>query len=53
MLGHVMPSFPHTLIGLGPFADQGCKIIFDKTSVTVFDPNCHPILNGWQDIGGP
>jgi len=21
MLGHVMPSFPHTLIGLGPFAD--------------------------------
>jgi len=21
MSGHVMPSFPHTLIGLGPFAD--------------------------------
>jgi hypothetical protein len=23
MSGHVMSSFPHTLIGLGPFADQG------------------------------
>jgi len=31
MSGHVMPSFPHTLIGLGPFADQGCQIIFTKT----------------------
>ena len=28
MSGHVMPSFPHTLIGLGPFADEGCHIIF-------------------------
>jgi hypothetical protein len=46
MLGHVMPSFPHTLIGPGPFANQGCKIIFDKNSVTVFHPNGHPILKG-------
>ena len=23
-----MPAFPHTLIGLGPFADLGCKIVF-------------------------
>jgi hypothetical protein len=53
MPGHVMPSFPHTLIGLGPFADQGCKIVFNKTSVTVCHPNGHPILNGWQDIDGP
>jgi hypothetical protein len=21
---HVIPSFPHTLVGLGPFANQGC-----------------------------
>jgi hypothetical protein len=26
MQGHVMPSFPHTLIGLGPFANLGCQI---------------------------
>jgi hypothetical protein len=53
MWGHVMPSFPHTLIGLGPFANQGCKIIFDKTLVTVFHPDGHPILNGWWDLDGP
>jgi len=53
MLGHVMPSFPHTLIGLGPFADIGCKIIFTKTSVTVYHPDGHPILSGWRDETGP
>jgi hypothetical protein len=53
MLGHVMPSFPHTLVGLGPFVNQGCKIVFDKTSVTIYHSDGHPILNGWQDINGP
>ena len=48
MSGHVMPSFPHTLIGLGPFADQGCNIVFTKTAVTVYHPNGHPILSGWH-----
>ncbi len=46
MAGHVMPSFSHTLIGLGPFADQGCKIVFDTTLVTVYHPDGHPILSG-------
>ncbi len=53
MEGHVMPSFPHTLIGLGPFAYQGCKIVFDKTLITVYHPDGHPILSGWRDTGGP
>jgi hypothetical protein len=53
MSGHVMPSFPHTLINLGPFANQGSKIVFDKTSVTVFHPNGHPILKGWCNLEGP
>ncbi len=48
-----MPSFPHTLIGLGPFANQGFKIVFNKTSVTVFHPDGHPILKGWQDLDDP
>jgi hypothetical protein len=26
--GHVMPNLPHTLIGLGPFANQDCMIVF-------------------------
>jgi hypothetical protein len=53
MSSYVMPSFTHTLIGLGPFANQGCKIVFNKTLVTVFHPNCHPILKGWRDLDGP
>jgi hypothetical protein len=48
-----MPAFPHTLIGLGPFADLGCKIVFTKTSVTVYHPDGYPILLGWQDETGP
>ncbi len=52
MSGHAIPSFPHTLIGLGPFANQGCKIVFDKTSVTVFHPGGDSILKGWWDLDG-
>jgi hypothetical protein len=47
-----MPSFPHSLIGWGPFTNQDCKIVFDKKSVTVFHPNGHPILKGWHDLDG-
>jgi len=53
IMGHVMPAFPHTLIGLGPFADLGCKIVFIKSSVTVFHPDGHPLLSGWRDETGP
>jgi hypothetical protein len=53
MLGHVLPSFPNSLIGLRPFANKGCKIIFDKTMVTVFHPNGHSILEGWHKHEGP
>jgi hypothetical protein len=52
LLGHVMPNFPHTLIGLGPFANQDCTIVFTKTAVTVYHPDGHPILSGWQDETG-
>ncbi len=53
MTGHVMPAFPHTLIDLGPFADLDCKIVFTKTSVTVYHPDGHPLLSGWRDQTGP
>jgi hypothetical protein len=53
MPGHVMPSFfPRTLIGLGPFTDQGCNIVFTKTAVTVYHPDGHPILSDWLDETG-
>jgi hypothetical protein len=51
--GHVMLNFPHTLIGLGPFANQDCMIVFTQTAVTVYHPDGHPILSGWQDDTGP
>jgi hypothetical protein len=51
--GHVMSSFPHTLIGWGPFADLGCAIMFTKTGVTVVDPAGRCILKGWQERDGP
>jgi hypothetical protein len=50
--GHVMPNFPHTLICLGPFANQDCTIVFAKMAVTVYHPDGHPILSGWQDETG-
>ena len=46
LLGHFMPNFPHTLIGLGRFANQDCTIIFTQTTVTVYHPDGHPILSG-------
>ena len=51
--GHVMPNFPYTLIGLGPFASHDCTIVFTQTAVTVYHPDGHPILSGWQDETGP
>jgi hypothetical protein len=53
MSGHVMPSFPHTNIGLGTFADQGCTIAFTATTVTVYHPDGHPVLAGWREQTGP
>jgi hypothetical protein len=52
MQGHVMPSFPHTLIGLGPFAILGCQIVFTKTAVSV-NLDGHTILKGWREVDSP
>jgi hypothetical protein len=52
MQGHVMPSFPHTLVGLGPFADQGCQIIFTNKDVSVCNPQGVCILKGWREETG-
>jgi hypothetical protein len=53
MSGHIMPSFPHSLIDLGPFTNQGCKIVFDKAMLTIFHPDGHSILKGWRKLEGP
>jgi hypothetical protein len=52
MQGHVMPSFPHTLVGLRPFADQGCQIVFTNKDVSVLNPQGICILKGWREEQG-
>jgi len=52
MQGHAMPSFPHTLVGLGPFANQGCQIIFTNKDVSVRNPQGVCILKGWREETG-
>jgi hypothetical protein len=53
MRGHVMPSLPHTLIGLGLFVNLNCQILFIKMAVLVFHPDGHSILEGWRKQDGP
>jgi hypothetical protein len=53
MQGHVMPSSPHTLIGLGPFANLGCQILFTKTAVSIIHLDGHTILEGWREVDSP
>jgi hypothetical protein len=53
MQGHVMPSFPHTLISLGPFANLSCQIVFSKHAVLVIHPDGHSILDVWRTQDGP
>jgi hypothetical protein len=52
MQGHVMPSFPHNLIGLGPFANLGCQSLFTKTALSIIHPDEHTILKGWRKVDG-
>ena len=52
MCGHVMPTFPYTLVGFGPFAYQSFQIIFTKDDVTVIDLNGQCILKRWQEEEG-
>ena len=32
-----MAGFPHSLIGLAPFVDVGCRVLFTDTAVIAFD----------------
>jgi hypothetical protein len=52
-IGHVMAGFPHSLIGLTPFVDAGCQVLFTKTSVNAFDENGKAILVGWRETTSP
>ena len=45
--GHSMPRFPHALIGIGKFCDANCTVVFNKTTVAIFNPSGDTILTGW------
>jgi hypothetical protein len=53
MQGHAMPSFLHTHIGLGPFANLGYQMLFTKTAVSVTHPDGNTILEGWREVDHP
>jgi hypothetical protein len=49
----VMVSFSHILIGLIPFVDTDCQVLFTKTLVIAFNENGYAILIGWRETTSP
>ena len=47
--GHIMPSFAHSLVGIGPICDADCKVLFSKHDVIVYNKDHKPILRGWRE----
>ena len=45
--GHVMLDFNHYLVGLGHICDNECSVHFHKCTVTIYDPQGLPLLQGW------
>ena len=50
--GKVMPSFYHTLIGIGPIYNADCKVTFTKNNVIIYDQGGSPILTGCRERNG-
>ena len=50
--GHVMPSFKHTLLGIGKICDADCKVVFTNEEVVVYNAQQQPILSGWRETTG-
>ena len=51
--GHLMPSFCHTLIGVGPLCDDNCTVAFTREAVIVWDQQGTPVLTGWSEASRP
>jgi hypothetical protein len=51
--GHVMASFPHSLIGLAPFVDPGFCVLFNDTAGIAFNRDGKVILEGWHETTCP
>ena len=40
-------------MGISEFCDADCKLLFTKTSITIFDNKGEPVITGWRDNNGP
>ena len=47
-----MPNFHNNLMGIGPLCDHGCRIVFEKTKVTIFSKDSTELLRGWRETTG-
>ena len=47
--GHIMPQFHHNLMGIGPLCDHGCRVLFEKKTVTVYSQDDDLLLRGWRE----
>eukprot|EP00804_Cyclotella_cryptica_P028661 CCRYP_008183-RA/>CCRYP_008183-RA protein AED:0.20 eAED:0.05 QI:0/0/0/0.66/1/1/6/0/1274 len=48
----IMPSFQHNLMGIGKLCNNNCRVVFDKTTVTVFANDGSTLLQGWREQHG-
>ena len=53
VIGHIMPGFKHTLIGVGPLCDADCTVTFTSADVLVWDMHGNPVLTGRREQSGP
>ena len=51
--GCLIPSFRHTLIGVGPLCDADCSVTFMHKVVIVRDKQVISVLTGWRESTGP
>ena len=47
-----MPNFHHNLLGIGPLCDHDCRVLFEKTAVTVFSRQNTVLLHGYHEPTG-
>ena len=50
--GNIIPQFYHNLMGIRPLYDHGCRVVFEKKSVTVYLWDDDVLLRGWRDPKG-
>jgi hypothetical protein len=48
----IMPSLQHNLMGIGKLCDNDCKVVFDKTAITVIAQNGSMLLKDWHEQDG-